>query len=84
MRKWHICFLLACFVLCLSASAEQSTPAKQSPVDTVKSITNPEIKKDRRKKVEMCAECGKPESECECKGHKDEEKEDKKADKKKN
>lgn len=23
-------------------------------------------KSDRKKKVEMCAECGKPESECEC------------------
>lgn len=26
-------------------------------------------KKQRRKKVQMCNECGKPEPECECEGH---------------
>ena len=26
-------------------------------------------KKKRRKKVEMCHECGKPETECDCEGH---------------
>lgn len=31
-------------------------------------------KKSRKKKVEMCAECGKPESECECDHHKKEKK----------
>lgn len=83
MRKLNICFLLVCFVVGFNARAEQSTTATQSPIETVKNITNPETKKDRRKKVEMCAECGKPESECECKDHKDQEKEEKKADKKK-
>lgn len=33
-------------------------------------------KKTRRKKVEMCHECGKPEPECECEGHGDGHKED--------
>ena len=33
-------------------------------------------KKSRRKKVEMCNECGKPETECECEGHGDEGHED--------
>jgi hypothetical protein len=28
-------------------------------------------KKSRRKKVEMCHECGKPEPQCECEGHGD-------------
>lgn len=27
------------------------------------------VKKKRRKKVEMCNECGKPETQCECEGH---------------
>ncbi|MCO4753957.1 MAG: hypothetical protein KC478_05720 [Bacteriovoracaceae bacterium] len=26
-------------------------------------------KKSRRKKVQMCNDCGKPETECECEGH---------------
>lgn len=39
---------------------------KTSTTDTaVQAITGKE-KKSRKKKVEMCAECGKPESECEC------------------
>lgn len=29
--------------------------------------------RSRRKKVEMCQECGKPETECECEGHGEEE-----------
>ncbi len=28
-------------------------------------------KKRRRKKVEMCNDCGKPETECDCEGHGD-------------
>ena len=34
------------------------------------------VKKTRKKRVEMCPECGKPEAECEC--HKDTKKEEKK------
>lgn len=26
-------------------------------------------KRERRKKVEMCGDCGKPETECDCEGH---------------
>lgn len=36
--------------------------------DSVQNIMGQE-KKTRKKKVEMCSECGKPESECECHGH---------------
>jgi hypothetical protein len=32
--------------------------------------------KSRRKKVQMCQECGKPEPQCECEGHHDDEKPD--------
>lgn len=34
--------------------------------DVVKEIIKPEKPSSRKKKVEMCAECGKPETECEC------------------
>ena len=30
-------------------------------------------KKSRRTKVQMCNECGKPEPQCECEGHHDED-----------
>lgn len=36
--------------------------------NVVQQLTGQE-KKVRKKKVEMCSECGKPESECECHGH---------------
>ena len=26
-------------------------------------------KRERRKKIEMCGDCGKPETECDCEGH---------------
>lgn len=42
-------------------------------------MTSTVEKKSRKKKVEMCSECGKPESECEC----HDEKKDKKAEDKK-
>lgn len=52
-----------------SAYAEETKqPATDSPIKTLTE------KKERKKKVAMCAECGKPESECECDGHKKDEK----------
>ncbi|EPZ50932.1 hypothetical protein M902_2595 [Bacteriovorax sp. BAL6_X] len=33
-------------------------------------------KKRRRKKVEMCNDCGKPETECDCEGHGDNKSDD--------
>ena len=41
---------------------ENKSSATENAVQT---MTGKE-KKSRKKKVEMCAECGKPESECEC------------------
>jgi len=50
-----------------------STPALAS--DTLNQIVNGQensktssVKKKRRKKVQMCHECGKPETKCECEG----------------
>ncbi len=37
-----------------------------------------EEKPSRRKKAEMCGECGKPETECECHGHKEDKSGEKK------
>lgn len=46
--------------------------SSSTPADSVLSAVTGKEKKARKKKVEMCGECGKPESECECHGHKDE------------
>lgn len=49
----------------------QTEKAKDPAQDAVQAMTGKETKGGRRKKAAMCAECGKPESECECKGHKE-------------
>ena len=48
--------------------AEESKPV-QATEDSknVQSVLK-EAKKDRKKKVEMCHECGKPEVNCDCEG----------------
>jgi hypothetical protein len=47
-----------------SAFAQGEKPVTSSdPAANAKTI---EKKSGRKKKVEMCAECGRPESECEC------------------
>lgn len=45
--------------------------------DAKKAEAPADKKPSRKKKAMMCSECGKPESECECHGHKDGEKEKK-------
>ncbi len=42
---------------------------KASSTDTAFQAIAGKEKKSRKKKVEMCAECGKPESECDCPGY---------------
>ena len=65
--KLAILTLTAVFAIGASASAQN---AKTEPTEkAVKVLTGTE-KKSRKKKVEMCAECGKPETECDCIGHK--------------
>lgn len=62
-----------------SASAENEKSA--SPTDqAVQAMTGKEKKNTRKKKASICAECGKPESECECKDHKKPESEHKEGD----
>lgn len=56
------------------AWAQEEKPQTLKSENVVQKITG-EAKKTRKKKVEMCSECGKPESECECHGdHKKNEK----------
>lgn len=75
MKTLTIAFV-AVFAFGATAFGEEnkSTPT-QSADKAVQTITGTE-KTKRKKKVEMCGECGKPEAECECKGHKDEKKKD--------
>ncbi len=69
--KLTVLTFAAVFAIGASASAQE---AKTEPTEkAVKVLTGTE-KKTRKKKVEMCGECGKPETECECHGHKDEAK----------
>lgn len=58
----------------MAEEVKTSTPAPTAQEQTVL----PQGKKSRKKKVEMCGECGKPESACECHDKKDEKKEEKK------
>lgn len=66
-----ISFALGMFILSTNSFAE-------GEMSTVKSTTEQnqskeKVKKSRRKKAMMCNECGKPETECDCEGHNDEE-----------
>lgn len=58
-----------------SVYAEESKPVLSTGKEkNVQSVLK-EAKKERKKKVEMCHECGKPEVNCDCEGeeHKEEE-----------
>ena len=56
------------------AFAQQSggTSTLEANTKSVEAIAK-EGKKERKKKAEMCNDCGKPETECDCEGHKNEE-----------
>ena len=60
------------FTALLSGSAFAEEP-KASTKESAMSAETSKEKKSRKKKAMMCADCGKPESECDCKGHKGEE-----------
>ncbi|RYZ91668.1 MAG: hypothetical protein EOP06_06425 [Proteobacteria bacterium] len=49
----------------LFGSMALAQDTKTGADSAVSALTGKE-KKTRKKKVEMCAECGKPESECDC------------------
>ena len=61
--KTKLMLILAAFIVATSSwGVENAKPAQED--------TNKEVKKDgkvsRKKKAAICAECGKPESICEC------------------
>lgn len=64
--KFMICLLLVAVNVNANDGKKQST---QSQPDSVEKIVK-EGKKERRKKAEMCNDCGKPEAECTCDGEK--------------
>lgn len=57
---------LVLVALTMNVYAQTETPKESAPkAKGVESIVK-EGKRDRSKKVEMCHDCGKPESECDC------------------
>lgn len=50
-----------------TAIADEVKTSKSETKSTVQEIVK-EGKSSRKKKVEMCHDCGKPEVECDCKG----------------
>ena len=64
-------FIVLMMVFTSSAFAQNQSPEKKTDT-TVQEVVK-EAKKDRKKKVQMCNECGKPETECSCEGHGEEE-----------
>ena len=61
-------FLLVILLISTSAFAQQTSTKEEVKTESVEKIVK-EGKKDRKKKAEMCHDCGKPETECTCKGH---------------
>ncbi len=59
--------LLSALVLLSLSSFAETEPVKPKAEGAVETMVK-NGKKDRKKKVEMCHECGKPEVNCDCKG----------------
>lgn len=60
--------ILALTLMISGAAIADHHETKSAGVSTDTSQAATILKKNRKKKVEMCSECGKPESECECHG----------------
>lgn len=60
-------FLLSALVLLSLSSFAQTEPTKPKTEGAVETMVK-KVKHERKKKVEMCHECGKPEAQCDCKG----------------
>ena len=58
--------ILGLLLVSMNGFAQESSKTK-SPESNVEKIVK-KSKPDRKKKVEMCHECGKPEEQCDCKG----------------
>lgn len=63
MKFLSFCLLFSSLTVVAETSSKQPQPKEEGVETLVKSA-----KKDRKKKVEMCHECGKPEEKCDCKG----------------
>lgn len=60
--------VLLIVVFTLSAHANEAQTSQKVEKENVQSVLK-EAKKERKKKVEMCHDCGKPEVNCDCEGH---------------
>jgi hypothetical protein len=60
-------FLATAFIVLSFSSFAQTESPKVKSEGAVETMVK-SAKKDRKKKVEMCHECGKPEAQCDCKG----------------
>ena len=65
MKNLFIISLIAIMTVFAPSSFAQES-SKETVRETKENTSKP--KKNRRKKVMMCHECGKPEIECECEG----------------
>ena len=63
-------FLFSILLMVVFMSVAPNVMAQEGAKSTVQTETDAksEQKRSRRKKVMMCHECGKPETECECEG----------------
>lgn len=60
--------LIVCFLVFTSAQADEiKSEQTNEQGKNVQSVLK-DAKKDRKKKVEMCHDCGKPEVNCDCEG----------------
>ena len=77
MKKMMILLTMSLSFTMLSVSAHEHQEVNQilKGAKEDKPMTK---KSRRRKKVEMCHECGKPEVQCDCEGHNDNPKKEEK------
>ncbi len=66
MKKLTYLLTLAFTLILFSSNTLASGEVNQSVEK--KEASQSTVKKKRRKKVQMCHECGKPETQCECEG----------------
>lgn len=56
--------IVSLFITLSTYAHEESNKSHSSGVESMVK----KVKKERRKKAQMCHECGKPEAQCECEG----------------
>lgn len=68
--KLMICLMFLAFNVSAEDGKKQSVQSQPSSVEKMVK----EGSKERKKRAEMCNDCGKPETECTCEGEQHEEK----------